>query len=50
MDSLTVDHPDVTAALRERFGLGDFRPRQAEAVSAVLADRDVLLTETCCRP
>jgi len=31
-------------ALRERFGLEDFRGRQAEAIEAVLGGRDVLLT------
>ena len=44
MSSFTVDHPDVVAALRDRFGLSGFRSRQAEAIAAVLADRDVLLT------
>src|SRR5690606_32664767 len=32
------------AALRERFGLSEFRGRQREAVAAVLAGRDVLFT------
>ena len=44
MSSFTVDHPDVVAALRDRFGLSGFWSRQAEAIAAVLADRDVLLT------
>ncbi len=35
---------DAQRALRERFGLSDFRGRQREAIEAVLAGRDVLLT------
>jgi ATP-dependent DNA helicase RecQ len=35
---------DAQRALRERFGLEDFRGRQREAIEAVLAGRDVLLT------
>ncbi|MFT5051605.1 MAG: ATP-dependent DNA helicase RecQ [Chlamydiales bacterium] len=39
-----IDDPRVLAALRESFGIDGFRSRQAEAVQAVLAGRDVLLT------
>jgi ATP-dependent DNA helicase RecQ len=35
---------DAERVLRERFGLEDFRGRQREAIEAVLAGRDVLLT------
>ena len=34
----------VLRALHERFGVDEFRSRQAEAVDAVLDGRDVLLT------
>jgi ATP-dependent DNA helicase RecQ len=35
--------PRLPAALREHFGFDGFRPGQAEACSAALADRDVLV-------
>ena len=35
---------ELRAALREHFGLDDFRGRQEEAIQAVLEGRDVLLT------
>jgi len=35
---------ELRAALRRHFGLDDFRGRQEEAIRAVLAGRDVLLT------
>ena len=38
------DDPRIEKALREEFGLERLRPRQAEAIEAVLAGRDVLLT------
>ena len=44
MERLTPEHPRVMAALRDRFGIESFRSRQAEAIAAVLAGRDVLLT------
>jgi ATP-dependent DNA helicase RecQ len=34
---------DPREALRRAFGFEDFRPGQAEAVSAALADRDALV-------
>ncbi|HVS17128.1 MAG TPA: DEAD/DEAH box helicase, partial [Planctomycetota bacterium] len=43
-DPATVDLAPARALLRQRFGHDDFRGRQAEAVAAVLAGRDVLLT------
>jgi ATP-dependent DNA helicase RecQ len=39
-----IDLARARAVLRERFGHADFRGQQAEAVAAVLAGRDVLLT------
>lgn len=39
-----IDLARARDVLRERFGHADFRGRQAEAVAAVLAGRDVLLT------
>jgi ATP-dependent DNA helicase RecQ len=41
---LRADSPAVRDALREAFGLEAFRGQQAEAIEAVLAGRDVLLT------
>jgi len=42
---LGARHPRVLGALRERFGHADYRGRlQSEAIDAVLAGRDVLLT------
>ncbi|MEM9380968.1 MAG: ATP-dependent DNA helicase RecQ [Planctomycetota bacterium] len=41
---LTSSHPRVRALLADVFGIESFRGRQAEAVDAVLAGRDVLLT------
>ncbi len=38
------DDPAVRAALAEAFGFDDLRPMQADAIDAVLAGRDVLLT------
>jgi ATP-dependent DNA helicase RecQ len=43
-DPAAVDLAPALALLRERFGHAAFRGRQAEAVAAVLAGRDVLLT------
>ncbi|MBV9464727.1 MAG: DEAD/DEAH box helicase, partial [Solirubrobacterales bacterium] len=34
---------DTRAALRQTFGFEHFRPGQAEAVAAALADRDALV-------
>ena len=42
--ALQADSPAVQRVLRETFGLEAFRGRQAEAINAVLAGRDVLLT------
>ncbi len=42
--ALRADSPAVQQALRETFGLEAFRGQQAEAIEAVLAGRDVLLT------
>ena len=47
MSAPDPSYPTLDAArrvLRERFGHAEFRGRQAEAVEAVLAGRDVLLT------
>ena len=44
MGTVAPTMDDARRALRERFGLEDFRGRQAEAIEAVLAGRDVLLT------
>jgi ATP-dependent DNA helicase RecQ len=40
---MVVDPMDPREALRTHFGFGDFRPGQAEAVQAALADRDTLV-------
>ncbi len=36
--------PSIDDLLRDRFGLPGFRPRQREAIAALLAGRDVLIT------
>ncbi|MEM1451297.1 MAG: ATP-dependent DNA helicase RecQ [Planctomycetota bacterium] len=41
---LTSESPRVRALLADVFGIPSFRGRQAEAIDAVLAGRDVLLT------
>lgn len=41
---MTARHPKVLRALRETFGLPDYRPWQEEAIDGVLAGRDGLLT------
>jgi len=39
-----TDPASLRRVLRERFGLADFRGRQLEAIQAVVAGRDVLMT------
>lgn len=43
-ERLGADHPAVRAVLRGTFGIDDYRGLQQQAVDAVLAGRDVLLT------
>ncbi|WP_337174714.1 RecQ family ATP-dependent DNA helicase [Paludisphaera sp.] len=40
--ALVDDTVDIDGALRDRFGLSDFRPGQRDVIEAVLAGRDVL--------
>jgi len=43
-DDARTDHRDLKVVLKSHFGHSDFRGRQAEAVGAVMAGRDVLMT------